>query len=467
MATTPVSTARATRPRTLPAEAASTPEVPEYTSRVPYFGHLFRAWHDPIALFGAAKAAHPGAVRLVFGPHHYVMVSSPASIKHVLVDNAQGYVKSRNYDGLKVVFGQGLLTSEGDFWKRQRRLVQPAFHRQKLAKLAGTMTAATRRMLDRATADGPPQHVHDAMMRLTFAIVGRALFSVDLEGEASAIGEALTTGLEWTNDYAEALVRVPPWLPTPKNLAFKRALRKLDDLVLRIVDERRRQPDPGDDLLGMLLSATDETGKERMSDRQIRDEALTLVVAGHETTASLLAFALYSLAEHPEWQERVVSEVREVVGAREPGFDDVPKLPLTRAVIDETMRLFPPAWAFERQALEDDTIAEGRIRKGAIVGVSTYLLHRDPELFPEPEVFDPKRFLPGAPERHKLAYIPFGGGPRTCIGNTFAITEAVLVLAMLVRELRAERIPGRPLVLDPKVTLRPKGDVPVRLVLRA
>ena len=441
-------------------------EVPEYPSRLPW-GHLLRGWSDPIGLFEEAFRMHPGAVRIVFGPYHYVMVSTPDSIKHVLTDNAKAYEKSRNYDGLKIVFGQGLLTSEGEFWKRQRRLVQPAFHRQKLGVLTDKMATTTRRTLERWKTEGvPPKGVHEAMMRLTFAIVGETLFSTDVEGEASAIGKALTVGLDWTNEYAEALVRIPRWVPTRRNREFAKALATLDELIFRIIDTRRAKTDPGDDLLGMLMSATDESGEERMTNRQLRDEALTLVVAGHETTANLLAFVFHLLATHPKWQNAVVDEAKNVLGDRDPTVEDVPKLTITRAVVDETLRIYPPAWTFERQAKEEDVIAEGRIRKGAIVGVSPYLIHRNPEVFPEPEAFKPERFLPGAKERHKYAYLPFGGGPRTCIGNMFAITEAVVALAMIAREHRFEPIPGRTLTLDPKVTLRPKDDVPVRLVAR-
>jgi len=446
--------------------ARSSALVPLFRTGVPLVGNLLRAWRDPIGFFRDAYAVHPGAARVIFGPHTYVMVGSQDSIKHVLLDNAKAYVKSRNYDGLKIVFGQGLLTSEGDYWKRQRRLAQPAFHRQKLAKLTTSMAEVTRRTLDRWKAEGPPGEVHDAMMRLTFAIVGMALFSTDVEGEASAIGRALTIGLTWTNDYAEAIVRIPRWVPTKKNREFAAALRTLDDLVFRIIAARRAEKDPGDDLLGMLMSTTDESGQERMNDRQLRDETLTMVVAGHETTASLLAFAFFLLAESPEWQDALVEEVGTVLEGRDPTFEDVPKLVKTRAVVEETLRLFPPAWAFERQATEDDHIAEGKIAKGSIVGVCTYLLHRDPSVFPDPEAFDPTRFFPGAKERHKFAYLPFGGGPRTCIGNTFALTEAILALSMMIREVRAELIPGKRLELDPKVTLRPRGDVPVRLVPR-
>jgi cytochrome P450 len=449
----------------VPRVARATGLVPLHAGGLPYAGHVARAWRDPIGLLRDALAEHPGASRLRFGPWHYVVVSSPDSVKHILTDNAKAYEKSRNYDGLKIVFGQGLLTSEGEFWKRQRRLVQPAFHRQKLAKLTAQMASETRRALDRWHRGDRNEHVHEEMMRLTFAIVGRTLFSADVDGDASEIGRALSVGLEWTNDYAEAVVRIPRWVPTPKNREFSRALATLDALVFRLIASRRAADDVGDDLLGMLMSATDESGHERMTDRQLRDEALTLVVAGHETTANLLAFAFHLLARHPEWQDKVVAEAHEVLGTNDPTFDDVPELAVARAVIEETLRLYPPAWAFERQAVCDDEIAEGKIPKGSIVGVVPFLVHRDPKVFPDPEAFDPTRFAPGT-ERPKYGYLPFGGGPRTCIGNQFALTEAIVSLTMIARDFRAVPRAGRVLELDPKVTLRPKDDVPVRFERR-
>ncbi len=446
---------------------APRPEIPKFPGGIPYFGHVTRARNDAIGLFVDALAMHPNAVRFTFGPHAFVLVNSPDAIKHVLTDNAKAYHKSRDYDGLKILLGQGLLTSEGDVWKRQRKLAQPAFHRQKIAALTRAMASETRRMLDRwSSSPVEAMNVHAEMMRVTFAIVGRTLFSTDVDGSASVIGSALAVAIEWTTHYAETFVRLPRWLPTPSNRAFDRALRTLDGLVEKLIEDRRAHADPGDDLLGMLMAATDETGRERMDARQLRDEALTIVLAGHETTANLLSFVFHLLATNPEWDAIVAREVAEVLGGRDPGFDDVPKLERTRAVIDEALRLYPPAWAFERVALEDDEINEGRLPKGTNILVSPFVLHRTEALFPSPETFDPRRFLPGAPERHKYAYLPFGGGPRTCIGNVFALTEATIALAMIAREYRPIPKPGKTLALDPKITLRPVDDVPVMFVRR-
>jgi cytochrome P450 len=435
----------------------------------PFFGQVFGAWRDPIGTMMSGMLDHGDVMFFRFGPFKYFVLSDPAAIKHVLTDNAKNYVKSRNYQGLRILFGQGLLTSEGEFWKRQRRLAQPAFHRERLAGLARSMASETRRMLDRWRAEGTERAcAHAEMMRLTFAIVGRTLFSTDVDGDSSAIGEALTVGLHWTNDYAESLVRIPPWVPTPANLEFRRAQKTLDDLVYRIIAERKRSGELGDDLLGMLMAATDETGNERMDDKQLRDEVLTLVLAGHETTANLLAFTFHMLSLHPEWDRRVAEEARAVLGDREPTFEDMPKLKIARLVLEETMRLYPPVWTFERQALADDVVLGYALPKDAIVGISPYALHRNPKLWDNPEGFDPERFLPERSEgRSKYAYLPFGGGPRTCIGNNFAMTEALIILSMVAREHRLTRAPGHRLVLDPAVTLRPKEGIAVTIGPRA
>ena len=451
-------------------EAGGAPRLaPSPSKGLPWFGQVFEALRDPIGIMMDGMLTYGDVMFFKFGPYRYFLLSDPTAIKHVLTDNAKNYVKSRNYQGLRILFGQGLLTSEGEFWKRQRRLAQPAFHRERLAGLATSMSKETRRMLDRWRDEGRSDGcAHAEMMRLTFAIVGRTLFSTDVDGDSSAIGEALTVGLHWTNDYAESLVRVPPWVPTPANVRFARAKKTLDELVFRIIDERRAQDDFGDDLLGMLMSATDETGKERMDAKQLRDEVLTLVLAGHETTANLLAFTFHLLSEHPEWDRRVAEEARAVLGDRDPTFDDVPKLRIARMVLEEVMRLYPPVWTFERQALADDVVLGYALPKDAIVGISPYALHRHPKLWENPEGFDPERFAPERTEkRSKYAYLPFGGGPRTCIGNAFAMTEAQIILAMVAREHRLTRVPGHRIELDPAVTLRPKTGIRVKIEPRA
>jgi cytochrome P450 len=290
-------------------------------------------------------------------------------------------------------------------------------------------------------------------MRLTFRIVGLTLFSTDVEDAADEIGRALGYLLAWTNERSARLVQVPLWIPTPANVRFARAKKTFDDLIYAIIRERKAGTPKGD-LLDMLLAA------DAMPEQQLRDELITLAAAGHETTANALSWTFYLLSKHPDVERRVRAEVEEVLGDRPPSLDDLPKLAFTERVIEESMRLYPPVWALERQAVGEDIVGGERVRPGTIVMMSPYAMHRDPELWENPEGFDPDRFLPDAKKaRPRYAYIPFGGGPRICIGNAFAMMEAKIVLALAVRKFRLELIPGQRVEMDPSITLRPKNGV--------
>jgi len=432
-------------------------------------GSIWEAWEDPLGLFTDGLRDHGNYARFSFGWLHYHLVNDPRGAHHLLVENAKNYVKSRNYAGLKLMLGQGLLTSEGDYWKRQRRLAQPAFHRQRLAGFATTMAECTRDMLTRWDRDLVPGKVrfdlHSELMRLTFRIVGRTLLSTELDGLSREFGDALNTALKWTNDYVESIVKVPPWVPTPSNRRFRRAQTTIDGLVMRIIGERRAEPAGvrHDDLLGMLMEIKDEATGESMSDRQLKDELVTMVLAGHETTANALSFAFYLLSRHPDVARRVRDEADAALGDRDPELADLPKLPYAKAVIEESMRLYPPAWVVERDALEADEIGGFPIPKGGTVAVSPFVMHRHPDHWENPEGFDPARFVTPDPTRHKLAYMPFGAGPRTCIGNAFAMMEMQIVLPMIARRVRPELEPNAKVELDASVTLRPKSGVPMRL----
>ena len=429
-------------------------------------GTLLDAWSDPLGMMTKGVREYGEIVGFRFAYIRYVVVADPEAIKHVLVTNAKNYTKSVNYAGLKVILGNGLLTAEGDAWKKQRRMTQPAFHRERLAGFADTMTECTKDMLDRwDTAKDTRVDAHEEMMRLTFRIVGRTLLSAELDGDAKAIGEAMAIGIKWANDHVESVFRFPPWVPTPNNIRFNRALKAIDDLMNRVIDDRKKSTERHDDLLGMLMEMKDEESGEGMSDKQLRDELLTLVLAGHETTANALTFALHVLSQHPNVLAKLREEASTVLGGRTPTLADLPKLVYATQVIEEVMRLYPPAWCMERQAIEDDVIGDHRIAKGTIIGVAPWVTHRLPRLFPNPEGFDPSRFSKEAKEsRHKHAYLPFGGGPRTCIGNAFAMMEMQLVLPMIVQRYRLDLEPGFQLELEPTITLRPKHGVPMHLV---
>lgn len=441
---------------------------------LPWFGSVFPAWRDPLTLFLKSRARYGDVVRFKFGPFQYYLVNDPSVVKHVLVDNPKAYTKSRNYLGLKVVLGEGLLTSEGDHWRRQRKLAQPAFHRDKLAGFANQMSVATRDMLTRWTSEGSDTTfcIHAEMMRLTFRIVGFTLFSADVDGEAKEVGQALDVAMHWANDYAESMFRIPPSVPTPANLRFKKAKKTLDDVVFGLIAGRRataaKSGEYGDDLLGMLMAATEEAeggsaARTGMDDQQLRDEIITMILAGHETTANLLAWTFHLLSKHPDVERKVRQEATRVLGDRDASLEDVKSLEYTRMVLEEAMRLYPPAWMFERQAVTADTLGAYRIEPGSIVGLCPYVLHRHPDHWENPEGFDPERFRPERAEtRPRYAYLPFGGGPRTCVGNHFAMMEAQIVLAMIVREQRLELEPSHEIVLDPVITLRPKTGIIVR-----
>ena len=440
---------------------------------LPWLGSVLPAWRDPLGLFLGARAEYGDVVRFQFAHFEYYLVNDPDVVKHVLVDNPKAYTKSRNYLGLKIVLGDGLLTSEGEHWRRQRKLAQPAFHRDKLAGFADQMSTATRDMLTRwKGADDGPFCIHAEMMRLTFRIVGLTLFSSDVDGDAKDVGHALEVAMHWANDYAESIVRFPPYIPTPGNLRFKRAKRTLDDVVFRLIAERRetsrRTKDFGSDLLGMLMAATEEGGGAGMSDQQLRDEIITMILAGHETTANLLSWTFHLLSKHPEIERRVSEEAQRVLGDRSPVLEDVKGLEYTRMVLEEALRLYPPAWVFERQAVTADHLGAYPIAPGAIVGICPYVMHRHPDHWENPEGFDPERFRADrAEKRARYAYLPFGGGPRTCVGNHFAMMEAQILLSMIVREHRLELEPSHPVVLDPVITLRPKHGIRVRRRPRA
>jgi cytochrome P450 len=438
----------------------------------PFFWEPFRAsralMRDPLGVLTDLFREHGDVVGIRIGPLRYYTVFHPDHVKQVLQENHSNYVKGPIIARAGVLIGDGLFSSEGDVWRRQRRLAQPAFHRQRVAAFAETMTACGREMLDDwrgAAASGATLELMAEMSRVTLRIVGKTLFSLDLQRDASTVGEALVSAMDFVSHRTFNLFVLPVAVPTPSHLRFRRALRTLDDVVLRIIATRRSQPDPGVDLLGLMLGARDEETGEQMSDRQLRDEVMTFVLAGHETTAVTLAWTSYLLCRHPEVAERLREEVRAALGAREPNVGDLPALRYARMVVEEALRLYPPLWGFGRQAVGEDRIGGYRIAPGAPVNLSPWVTHRHPEFWDDPERFDPDRFAPerGA-ARHRFAYLPFSGGPRLCIGNEFALMEATLLVAMMMQRYRIELAdPDRPVMPDAKLTVRPRGGVRVRL----
>lgn len=432
----------------------------------PLLGHLPHVWRDPLPLFIDGMRRYGDVVRYDFGPYPFLLLNHPDHIRHVLLENARNYPKGPDYEALHLILGQGLLTSEGEVWRRQRRLAQPAFHHQALLGFVDAMSGATEEMLGRwaALPRGAVLDVHEEMMGLTLRIVCQTLFGSEITGDAGAVSKALTEVIRFINARTTALIGLPTWVPTPANLRFRQARELLDRLVYRIIDGRRRSGGVANDLLGLYMAATDESGGGRMSDRQLRDEVMTLVLAGHETTAVALSWTFDLLSRHPEAAARVRAEVREVLGDGPPTLESLERLTYTGWVLQESMRLYPPAWMITRQALADDDIAGHRVARGMILGVSPYVLHRSPAYWHNPEGFDPERFSPeGSRDRPRYAYLPFGGGPRTCIGNAFAMMEAKIILALVSRRTRLALVPGHRAQMEPSITLRPRHGVPVTL----
>jgi cytochrome P450 len=394
-------------------------------------------------------------------------VNSPAGVGRLLHDNHRNYSKEvATFGTLKLILGNGLFTSDGDFWRRQRRLAQPAFHRRRVAAFGELMTDATLAMLERwrpRVVQGQPLDVAAKFMRLTMDIVTRALFSTSVERDIDTIGDAITTLL---NDVAFRFTfPFYPTLkvPTPRNRRFLAARATLDRVVYGIISGRRQRPGEHDDLLALLMEARDEETGEGMSDEQLRDEVITLFVAGHETTANALTWASYLLSTHVAVARRLETEVDEVLRGGIPTPADLPELRFTRMVIDETMRLYPPAWITNRRAIEADTVCGYRIPAGATISISPYVTHRDPTLWENPEGFDPDRFsAERSASRPHYAYFPFGGGPRQCIGKGFALMESTLVLALLTQRYGLHLVPGRPVEAVAMATLRPRQGMWMR-----
>jgi cytochrome P450 len=403
------------------------------------------------------------------------LISEPAAVKHVLQDNAENYGRNtRGVAALRETLGDGLLTTSGAPWRRNRRLAQPAFHRQRLAGFATVMADAAAGLVARlrsAGAGGASFDVVPEFSRVALQIVGRCLFQRDLSDEADQVGRALRVALHHTMDKAQALFPLPSVLPTPANLRFHAALRTLDRLVLSLIDQRRREGGDRGDLLSMLLLARDEDGGEGLSNAQLRDELITLLLAGHETTAMAMSWTMYLLARHRGVQRELHREAGQVVDGAAPSLDQLPRLHLTRAVLEESMRLYPPAWVVTRSANAADQVGGHAIPPGAIVLVSPYVTHRDPLWWPDPERFDPSRFASaahdgpaakGAPERPRYAYYPFGGGPHLCIGAGFAMMEATILLGALARALTVDLDESHPVAVEALVTLRPRHGLWLR-----
>jgi len=439
------------------AAPVAAPEPPGPGRGLP-FRDLARFRRDPLGFLERVHRRWGDVARFRFGPRSIYLLSHPDLIRDVLVTRHRNFTKSRALQRARVILGEGLLTSEGEHHLRQRRMAQPAFHRERIAALGETMVAYASRAAGE-WRDGAEMDVVREMNRLTLAIAGKTLFGASVEAEADEIGAALTSALLAFKRLTNPLGPILDRLPLPGTVRVRRAGERLDATIYRMVEERRASGEDRGDLLSMLLAARDEEGDGAgMTDLQLRDEALTLFLAGHETTANALAWTWHLLSLNPDAEAALHAELGAVLAGRAPRADDLPRLPYTRAVLAESMRLRPPAWVIGREPKEDFEAGGYRIRAGSVVMLAPWIAQRDPRWWPDPERFDPSRWTPEMEAAlPRFAYFPFGGGPRKCIGEGFAWTEGILVLARLAQRWRLRPAPGAQVSAEPLITLRPTG----------
>ncbi|MCF8465607.1 MAG: cytochrome P450 [Flavobacteriales bacterium] len=400
---------------------------------------------------------------------YVVLVTDPDMVKHIMVDNNRNYVKSYAYRVLKVLLGEGLLTSEGDFWRKQRRLLQPGFHRDRLATFVQIMTQAGQELVDKWSAlpKGTEVDVSTSMMEMTLNIVCRAMFSSDVRDAMEVVNREFDLANENLINRVTNPFPLPYWLPAPSVKREKEGYNAIKNVVADIIEKRRSSKEKYDDLLAMLMEVEDADTGEKMSNKQIQDEVITIFLAGHETTAVALTWMMHCLEENPEVEEKLAEEEKRVLNGGTPVLDDLRELEYTRMVIDETLRLYPPAWIIGRHTLAEDQLGEYRIPNNTNCLIPVYYIHRDPKNWDEPLKFIPERFnKENSKGRHKFAYFPFGGGPRLCIGNNFALMEMQLIAPMLVRAFKLRKPKGFEFKKEPLVTMRPSPHMKMVLTSR-
>jgi cytochrome P450 len=417
---------------------------------------------DRLSFLANCARQYGDRVALRLGWRPAILLSHPDDIEVVVV-NSRDFIKPwylRNSTAL----GRGLIPSYGDFWLRQRRLMQPAFHRKRIATYGESMVAYAQRIA--ATwRDGETRDVHEDMMRVTMDVVIKTLFNAEPGDEAERVADALEFLFAASDDRMNSLLPLPESWPTPSNIKFNRAVREIDEIVYGFIRQRRSSADGQGDLLSMLLHARDESDGTGMTDQQLRDETVNLFLAGLDTTASALSWIWYLLSEHPAVEGRLIEELSAVLAGRAPTVDDVPQLKFTQMVIDEALRLYPPGFVMGREAIRDCAVNGLEVRAGTTLLVSQWVVHRDPRFFAEPDQFRPERWADGLAKRlPKYAYFPFGGGPHQCIGDTFALMELALVLPTIAQQFELKLVPGHPVTPSALFTLRPKEGV--RMTIR-
>ncbi|MCA9704222.1 MAG: cytochrome P450 [Myxococcales bacterium] len=434
----------------------------------PWWPRTLQAFRkDPLGTLMAAQQRGP-VVRLRMAPMPVYLISEPEHVEQIMQTRHHGYSHDTPaHEVLRLFLGTGLTTSDGEFWRRQRRLAQPAFRRDRIAGFATTMSSLAaescrewRRVAQAgATVDMAP-HMYDVMMRIS----AKTLLSVELHDSSGEFEEGVSEISGFITRRVSQVIRAPLWLPLPRHLDFRRRSRRLDEIVLGIIEQRRRADAEHEDLLAMLMSAKDAETGEAMTDRQLRDEVLTMLVAGHETTANAMIWTLYLIARHPEVLDELVGEYDRVLDRRPPTLDDVSRLTYARRVIMESLRLYPPSWSIARTCKHGDTLGEHHLRPKSMVLISPWVTHRCPHIWPEPTVFDPDRFTEDRSKgRPRYAHFPFGGGPRQCIGKEFALLAMQIILASMLSHVRPELAAGHRMEPEPHITLRARHGLRMQL----
>ncbi len=443
-------------------ESVSSFTLVDVPGAVPLLGHLGAFRRQPLESLSAWWRQHGDALRFRLGPKIFYLFSHPDLAEEILVKQSDRFVKvynPRRPHGLALVLGNGLVTSSGEVWKRHRRIIQPIFHRSRMAAMADRMAQVGEQRLSLwKSREGDTIDIAAEMMQLALEVISQTMFSTSMTHHTDRISHALQVSIQYAFDSFSNPFSFPPWVPTARTREFRSVMRFLDGLMYRLLDERHRSGAHHDDLLDLLLQARDEETGEGLSDQELRDEALTIFAAGHETTANALAWTWYLLATHPEATARFHEEVDRVLRGRTPNAGDLEHLPYTRAIFEESLRLYPPAPAIHRKAATNTTVGGLSLPEGVFVLIGSYNLHRHPDFWTNPEQFLPERWLNDGRPRSRYAYIPFGAGPRACVGLHFASVEGPLLLALIGRhyDLHLAQDKVEPYLT---VTLRPKGGI--------
>ena len=425
---------------------------------LPLLGVMPEMVSDMLGLFTKTAREFGGIAQFRLLNSTYFLITNPDYVKYILQDNYKNYIRGRSVETGRVLLGNGLPLIDGDFWLRERRLLQPAFHRERLAALTSTASNVIDSFIqkwDQNTQNGRTLDLDEEMMRLTLTVIIKSMFSADIDNKIEALSRAFNVASKFMLWRSQQMWAPPLSVPIPRNVEYNRAFKVLNATIYPLIADARNNPK--DDLLGMLLAMRDEETGEGMTDQQARDEVVTIFFAGHETTAASMAWGFYLLSEHPEVEERVRDELKTVLNGRIPTFTDLPKLAYTQRVINEVLRLYPAAYLFAREAVTEDVIDGYPIPPKTLIFITPFITHRDPKYWPDPERFDPDRFTPEqVSSRPRHVYYPFGEGPHVCIGNNFALMEMQLIIAIALQRFRLRLVPNHPIALKPEATLRPK-----------